>query len=214
MESPTSLTPPTSHGFLVSENVYLRPVEKDDLAHIRAWVNNPEVRALTGETRPMSTSGADAFYDKLQHDETRVWFIVVEKASHRPIGECGLLRMTHAWRTTDLSIIIGERDAWGRGYGTQALTLLMDYAFGALNFHRIAIGVVGFNERALRFYEKMGFRREGVQRDGYYYNHQYYDFVMMSILEDEFRALYGSSNRQPKGRGDHSSTPPMQRIEQ
>jgi RimJ/RimL family protein N-acetyltransferase len=93
------------------------------------------------------------------------------------------------WRTTDLSIILGEPDSWGRGYGTEAITLLMDYAFGALNAHRIAIGVVGFNARALRFYEKVGFRREGIQRDGYYYNHSYHDFVMMSILEHEFRAL-------------------------
>lgn len=100
MKSPTSLTPPTSHGFLIGEKVYLRPVEKDDLAHIRAWVNNPEVRALTGETRPMSTSGTEAFYDKLQRDESRVWFIIFEKASQRPIGECGLLGMTSAWRTT------------------------------------------------------------------------------------------------------------------
>jgi RimJ/RimL family protein N-acetyltransferase len=51
------------------------------------------------------------------------------------------------------------------------------------------VGVVGFNERALSFYEKVGFKREGVQRDGYYYDHTYYDFVMMSILEDEFQAV-------------------------
>ena len=63
----------------------------------------------------------------------------------------------------------------------------MDYAFGSLNFHRLAIGVIDINERALRFYEKAGFRKEGVQRDGYYYNHKYHDFVMMSILEDEYR---------------------------
>jgi RimJ/RimL family protein N-acetyltransferase len=209
VESSTSLTPPTSHGFLIGEKVYLRPVEKDDLAHIRAWVNNPEVHALIGETRPMSVSGADAFYDELQHDESRIWFIIVEKASHRPIGECGLLRMTPTWRTTDLSIIISERDARGRGYGTEAITLLMDYAFGALNVHRIAIGVVGFNERALRFYEKIGFQREGIQREGYYWNQQYYDFVMMSILEHEFRALHDNSNRQPKGRGAYAPTPPL-----
>lgn len=64
----------------------------------------------------------------------------------------------------------------------------MDYAFGYLNMHRVAIGVVGSNQRALRFYEKVGFRAEGVQRDGYYYDHAYHDFVMMSILDDEFRA--------------------------
>jgi len=65
----------------------------------------------------------------------------------------------------------------------------MDYAFGYLNMHRVSLGVVGFNRRALRFYEKVGFKQEGIQRDGYYHDHAYHDFVMMSILEDEFRAM-------------------------
>ena len=102
--------------------------------------------------------------------------------------------MFPAWRTTDLSIILGEKDAWGQGYGTEAIHLLLDYAFGYLNFHPVAIGVVGFNRRALGFYEKVGFRREGIQRDGYYQDHQYADFVMMSILEDE----YWERHQQPK----------------
>ena len=59
---------------------------------------------------------------------------------------------------------------------------------GYQNMHRVAIGVVSGNARALRFYEKMGFVREGEQRDGYYHDHAYQDFVMMSILEHEFRA--------------------------
>ena len=63
----------------------------------------------------------------------------------------------------------------------------LDYAFGHQNFHRIAIGVVGFNTKALNFYEQVGFQREGVQRDGYYYEHRYHDFVMMSMLENEFQ---------------------------
>ena len=108
----------------------------------------------------------------------------------RLFGECGLLRIFPAWRTTDLSISLGDKDAWGKGYGIDAILLLMDYAFGYLNMHRVAIGVVGSNQRALRFYEKAGFTAEGVQRDGYYYNHAYQDFVMMSILEDEFRAWH------------------------
>lgn len=98
--------------------------------------------------------------------------------------------MFHTWRTSDLSIIIGEKEEWEKGYGTEAIDLLLDYAFGYRNFHRIAVGVVGFNEAALRFYEKAGFKKEGIQRDGYYYDHEYHDFVMMSILDDEFRGLH------------------------
>ena len=173
-------------GFLVGERVYLRPVEREDLVHIRKWANDPQIRRLTGEVRPMTAAAAERFFEKVNNEEDRVWFMVVLREDDRVIGEAGLLRMFPPWRATDLSIILGEVDAWGQGYGTEAIRLLLDYAFGSLNFHRVAIGVVGFNERALRFYERVGFRREGIQRDGYYYGGRYHDFVMMSMLEDEY----------------------------
>ncbi len=174
--------------FLIGERLYLRPLEKEDMIHIRQWANDPEVRGLTGEVLPMGPAAADEFWERVRTERDRVWFAVVLKEGDHVIGEAGLLRMFPAWRTTDLTIILGDKEAWGKGHGTEAIRLLMDYAFGALNMHRLSLGVVGFNERALRFYEKVGFRREGVQRDGYYHGHRYHDFVMMSILEDEFRA--------------------------
>ena len=61
------------------------------------------------------------------------------------------------------------------------------YAFGQLGSHRISIGVIGFNKRALRFWESLGFKKEGVGRDAHYYDNEYSDGIMMSILENEFR---------------------------
>jgi len=174
--------------FLVGDQICLRPPEGDDLPLICTWANDPEIRGLTGEVLPTSMKRAAEFLEKIHTKKERAWFSVVLKDKNRLIGEAGLLRMFYPWRTTDLTLIIGEKDCWGKGYGTEAINLLLDYAFGYLNFHRVSVGVVGFNERALQFYQKVGFKKEGVQRDGYYYNHEYHDFVMMSILEDEFRA--------------------------
>ena len=175
--------------FLKGERVSLRPVENEDLPLLYAWANDAELRGLTGEVRPSAFADVEDYFEKVRLDPTRVWFAISLLENQRLIGECGLLRMFPAWRTTDLSIILGEKSTWGKGYGTDALHLLLDYAFGSLNFHRLAIGVTSANDRALRFYEKAGFRREGIQRDGYFYDHAYQDFVMMSILEDEFRSL-------------------------
>ncbi|KYK38303.1 MAG: hypothetical protein AYK18_07825 [Theionarchaea archaeon DG-70] len=188
----------TLHPFLVGDRVYLRPVESEDLPSICTWANDPETRKLTGEVLPMSMKKANEFLEKIQEDKERVWFSVVLKENDRLIGEAGLLRMFYPWRTTDLTLIIGEKDCWGKGYGTEAIHLLLDYAFGYLNFHRVAVGVVGFNENALHFYEKVGFKKEGAQRDGYYYNHTYYDFVMMSILEDEYKRLQSHKSNKNK----------------
>lgn len=167
----------------------LRPLERSDLPSLVRWNNDPEIRSLTGEAYPSSLENTQAWFDRIKEDPSRVWFIIEERETGAPIGECGLLRIFPAWRTTDLTIIIGDQTCHGKGYGTEAITLLMDYAFGALALHRISIGVVGFNQRALAFYEKVGFQREGVQRDGYFYQHHFSDFIMMSILEEEFRAL-------------------------
>ena len=179
-------------GFLIGERIYIKPLEKDEMVYIRKWTNDPEIRRLTGEVKPMTPARGDDYFENVRSDTNREWFIIVLKENDKVIGETGLLRMFSPWRTTDLTIIIGEKEEWGKGYGTEAINLMLDYAFGYLNFHRVSIGVVGFNERALRFYEAVGFKREGIQRDGYYYNHEYHDFIMMSLLEDEFRTLQKS----------------------
>ena len=182
-------------GFLIGKRVYLRALEKEDLICIQKWSNDPEIRKLTGEVASMDQADADKFLERVYNDDARKWFVIVIKENNQVIGEAGLLRMFPAWHTTDISVIIGEKDAWGKGYGTEAILLLLDYAFRCLNFHRVAIGVVGFNKKAISFWKKIGFKKEGVQRDGYYYNHKYFDFVMMSILEDEFRELHGGNSR-------------------
>jgi diamine N-acetyltransferase len=177
----------TSHvEFLSGEKVYLRPVESADLPLFYKWANDPEIRGLTGEIRPSDYTATQEYYERIQKESDRIWLAVVVRETHQVIGETGLLRMFPAWRTTDWSLIIGEKSARGKGYGTEAALLMLDYAFGFQNFHRVAIGVVGFNTGALQFYERLGFQREGIQQDGYYYNQRYHDFVMMRLLEDEF----------------------------
>ncbi|MEN6358020.1 MAG: GNAT family protein [Armatimonadota bacterium] len=175
------------NAFLIGEKIYLRPFEKSDLDYIRKWYNDPELRGSICVTEPYNAVKTEQWFDDICKDEQRIWFAIAVKENDEVIGECGLLRMFVAWKTTDLTMIIGERDAHGKGYGSEAIRLLLDYAFGYLGFHRVAVGVAGFNEDAVRFYEKNGFKREGIQRDGYYYNYEYHDFVMMSILEDEYR---------------------------
>jgi RimJ/RimL family protein N-acetyltransferase len=176
---------------LTGRRVYLRPFGRDDLPYIQKWSNDAELRKLTGEVAPMSRAEAEKWYKELVADKDWMWFVIILKRGDRVVGEGGLLRMFRPWRNTDMTIIIGEKDAWGKGYGTEAGHLLLDYAFRRLGFHRISIGVVGFNKRALRFWESLGFKKEGIERDEYYYDNEYSDGVMMSILEDEFKKAHG-----------------------
>ena len=113
--------------------------------------------------------------------------------NQRVIGDAGLLRIFHSWHTTDMGVVIGEKDMWGKGYGTEAGRRLLQFAFDKLGFHRVAVGVVGFNTRALRFWTGLGFQQEGIARESHYCDGQYSDFIMMSILEDEYRQKYDSA---------------------
>jgi len=177
--------------FIMGTGVTLRRLELDDLAHIRRWLEDPELRALIGATAPMSEEDADKWFGLVDSDMSRMWFAVVSDEDDRVIGEAGLLRLSPEWRTTDMTVIIGEAGDRGRGHGTEAGRLLLDLAFNYLGLHRVAIGVVGFNEAALSFWKRLGFREEGLQRDGYFHDGAFHDFVMMCILEGEWRKLYG-----------------------
>jgi len=172
---------------LIGERIMLRPFTKKDLAHIIRWSNDAELRKLTGEIAPISQAEAKKFYKELRMDKTRAWYTIVLKKDNRVIGEAGLLRMFTPWRNTDMTIIIGEKDARRKGYGKEAGHLLLSYAFHDLGFHRISVGVVGFNRPAIKFWKSLGFKKEGVERDEYYCDNKYSDFIMMSILENEYK---------------------------
>jgi len=177
----------TKRKSLIGGRVFRRPFSKRDLSHIQRWLNDAELVRLIGEVAPWSRADAEKWCRELLADKDRVWFVIVLKKEKRVIGEAGLLRMDRPSRSTDMTIIIGERDAWGKGYGKEVGHLLLSYAFEHLSFHRVSIGVVGFNKNALKFWRSLGFKKEGVERDAHFYDNKYSDGIMMSILEDEFR---------------------------
>ena len=178
--------------FIMGEGVTLRRLERGDLPDIRRWLDDPELRVLVGATGAMPEGDAEKWFARADADPSRIWYVIVTD-DDRVVGEAGLLRLVPEWRTTDMTIIIGEKECRGRGFGTETGRLLLDLAFNYLGLHRVAIGVVGFNEAALSFWKKLGFREEGVQRDGYFHDGAFHDFVMMCILEDEWRESVGAA---------------------
>jgi diamine N-acetyltransferase len=176
--------------FIMGSGLTLRRLTRADLPHIRRWLEDETLRGEIGATAPMSERDAEEWFDRVEADGSRVWYVVVLDEDDRVVGEAGLLRVNPKWRTSDMTVIIGEEEDRSRGYGTEAGRLILDLAFNYFGLHRVAIGVVGFNDAALRFWKRLGFREEGVQRDGYFHDGRFYDFVMMSILEDEWTELW------------------------
>ncbi|MFC6038768.1 GNAT family N-acetyltransferase [Paenisporosarcina macmurdoensis] len=97
-----------------------------------------------------------------------------------------MLDIDHKNRNSVVRVSIFNREFWGKGYGTEAMSLLLKFGFEILNLHRIGLNVFSYNTRGKKSYEKLGFKQEGIVRDELFYNGQYYDSILMGVLKDEF----------------------------
>lgn len=174
-------------AFLQSERIELRTIQKSDLPVLATLMNDREIGLLSGEVHPMTEKEQEDFYERCQKTDDRIWFLIVDKATNKIIGETGFLRIFMPWRISDYSLVIWDRDYWGAGYGKETASLMLDYGFNYLNFNRLAIGVVGFNERGLKFWNSIGFKEEGKQIDGYFCQGVYSDFIMMYLLQKDYQ---------------------------
>jgi diamine N-acetyltransferase len=175
------------NDFLGNKRLLLRSLCKNDLSQIIDNFSNREIQLLTGEVYPSTEMEIEEFYKKCQKTDDRIWLIIVDKESNKIIGETGYLRIFSPWRTADYSLIIWDKNYWHKGYGTEVAELMLEYGFNYLNLHRIAIGVLENNQNAIKFWKSIGFKEEGRQIDGYFGEGKYSDFIMMCILENDYR---------------------------
>jgi len=121
-------------------------------------------------------------------------------ADERLIGLIGLYTIFWLHREAFMGIHIGERDFWGKGYGTDALRVLLHYAFDELNLRRVSLSVLEGNERAMRSYEKCGFRYEGRERQTWAYDGRRWDEIYMGLVREEWQALSNDQSAMTNGR--------------
>lgn len=179
----------TTIKYLVGEKIYLRPLEQADVDALHQMVNNDiELRRLTGTQTAFARDQIAQYIERQWQDSSRVGFGIVRQEDDELAGEVVLNNIDRNNRSANFRIAISDSFS-GRGYGTEATRLMLDHGFGILNLHRIELDVYTINSRAAHVYEKAGFKKEGVKRDCWFFNHQYYDSIVMSVLEDEFRAL-------------------------
>ncbi|MCM1991604.1 GNAT family N-acetyltransferase [Oceanirhabdus seepicola] len=175
--------------FLDGDKIYLRRLDISDIEiYADSGVNmDLESRIFTGTVGVFTKSQSEKYINSIMSDSSRIDFLIISKEDNSIVGEVVLNDINRNSRNSNIRIAIFEGENFGKGYGTEAMILALDYGFGMFNLHRIDLTVYDFNERGIHVYEKIGFKREGVLRDYLYFNHNYYDAIVMSILEDEFR---------------------------
>ena len=173
-------------GRLEGELVVLRPRVEDDLPLFARWHGDPDVRHWLhmSEMPDQSLEVERQRWSVVRNDPTRVSF-VIETLDGVPIGNIGLIGIDVAHRRAELGIAIGEKDHWGRGYGTDAMRVILRFAFDTLNLRRLELITDIDNERGIRAYEKCGFVREGVLRAKRLRYGEPLDMLMMSVLRED-----------------------------
>lgn len=177
-----------TNPFLISDKIYLRPLERGDAAVIAPWFNDQEVTRTMLSYRPMSIGAEEAWIADHAKGEDMILGIALRETDAL-VGCTGLNHIDQRNRHACFGIVIGRKDLWNQGMGTEATRLVVDYAFSTLNLHRVWLHAYEFNERGVRAYEKVGFKREGVLREDCFRDGRYWNTIAMAIIRADWEAL-------------------------
>ncbi|MEV0615447.1 GNAT family protein [Nonomuraea sp. NPDC050404] len=170
---------------LKGERVTLRPVGPEHVEDLLEAIADPEVGRLTGSHGSVSPEAIHQWYATRADQPDRLDLAIM--ADDGCAGEVVLNKLDTDNLACCLRIMLGPRSV-GKGYGTEAIELVLAHAFATTPLHRIWLGVYAFNERARHVYKKVGFVEEGVERDALRWEGQWYDSVLMAILRPDWLA--------------------------
>ena len=169
------------------KKVRIRAIEKTDMDEIMKWVNDPEVKNNLLMRYPISRYQEEKWIEAaLSGDSQRNKVFALETKEGVYLGGIGLHRIDWENCNAEVGIVIGRKEYWGKGYGTDAMMTILDFAFNQMNLHRVYLRVFEYNLGGIKSYEKCGFKKEGILREDRYANGEYHDTVMMGILRREF----------------------------
>lgn len=171
--------------------MYLSPTNVEDGEIYTKWLNDFKVTDYIGKSSVVCTLEAEKkWLEENNQRQNKIVFAIIDKEKDELIGNCGLYEINTVSRTATLGIFIGEEEGRNKGYGTEVVGLLLDYGFSYLNLHEINLDVIAFNQRAIRCYQKCGFKEYGRRRESYFLNGKYHDIISMDILKNEFQKSY------------------------
>ena len=172
---------------IIGEKVALGPMSRDHLPLYYRWRNDMEVMRFGDRQPPSTLEKEQGYYERAVKTNNASDFAIYEKSGLRPIGFAGLYDISNSDRHAEFGIMIGEKDHWGKGYGTEVTKLMLDYGFTCLGLHNIFLWVNDANERGIRAYHRAGFRVAGRLRQAKWRGGRAYDLLLMDCLATEFQ---------------------------
>jgi RimJ/RimL family protein N-acetyltransferase len=174
---------------IYGERIRFAAPEREDVPLFVAWINDPDVRQGLELYLPMSEAKEEKWFEEMlkRPEETQPLTIEAREGDQWvKIGNLGLFGIHSRARSAEVGIMIGNKDYWNKGYGTEAMKLLLKHGFETLNLNRIMLRVYTSNPRAIRCYEKAGFVHEGRMRQAMYIDGNYVDVLIMGVVRNEW----------------------------
>jgi RimJ/RimL family protein N-acetyltransferase len=189
-----NLADPANHslkaGFISGRNLYLRDVRTEDaVGNYHRWMNCAEItRFLESRFRPSSTREIEAYIELINRDHDCIFLAICQIADERHIGNIKMGPINRIHRTAELGILIGEKDCWGKGYATEAIELMTEFAFTKLDLRKLTASAYANNVGSIKAFQKAGFRIEGQRRQQYFCDGEYVDSIMLGLLRNDRQA--------------------------
>lgn len=185
----------TDTSLFRGKHVRLAALDKEDAPTIARWTGDGGYLRFqdTGIARPHSAERVAADIERDADSETTYAFGIRRVADDLLIGTVGLFDIEWGNRTAWIGIGLGDRADWGKGHGSEAMGLVLRYAFDELNLHRVQLTVIAYNPRAIAMYEKLGFVREGAHREFVDRDGARHDLLLYGLLRPEWRATQGET---------------------
>jgi RimJ/RimL family protein N-acetyltransferase len=176
--------------FLEGKRVYLRPLEREDLAgDYRNWINDHNVtRYIEAGTFPLTDDELESFFEFNLKSPNNILFAIVEKKTGRHIGNAQIKNINWVHRTASRGILIGEKSCWGKGYGLEVANLLAEYAFERLNLNKLKSSTCAANAAVQKLNERAGYTLEGEAREEFFCDGKYYNRANWGLLRSEHLA--------------------------
>lgn len=171
---------------VTGKNVYLSPMNIQDVDKYVKWFNDLEITDRLNQSANVCNEYTEKEWIEKNLLKSSSNFAIVKTEDDTLIGNCGLNKVDHISRKATIGIFIGDKDNRGKGYGSEALTLLLDFGFKYLNLNNIDLQVFDFNKNAITCYKKVGFKEYGRRHEAYYCNGKYHDVISMEILRKEY----------------------------
>lgn len=175
--------------FLEGKNIFLCPLYKEDnLKDYACWLNDQETTLFMGSGRfPASLEGLKNYIDKYNNSSEGMLLGIFLKRSKKHIGNITLHQIDWRNRNAEIGIFIGDKQSRGKGYATQAISLMAEHAFSKLNLRKLCTGMIEGNEASKKAFEKVGFKVEGALREHFHLNGKYLDCYRLGLLRSEFK---------------------------